>query len=200
MTGAFTIFDPLLLHLADDLPQQFLIGLISGLSSTVTRKSGPSSRPENFVEASLKWLLHILTSDAWAAVRQRRHDFGDFKALLMKECLLNPGHWTDRLAHELLDVDDDGSVQDWHPLLEARQSAEDEVGGEPMQMKVDSQGVMQLHPSLNALSEREYIAEGAQALEGNQLPVEDEGEDLGWKEWEGDWIPQPIRCVPCLNV
>ncbi|KAL9080365.1 MAG: hypothetical protein Q9157_000821, partial [Trypethelium eluteriae] len=96
MTGAFTIWDPLLLDLASKLPRSFLpillTCLLGHLNLNVTSNSDDD--PDSSREAAHAWILHILTSGTWADVCRRRHDAEELQTLVVRSCLLEPGRWT----------------------------------------------------------------------------------------------------------
>ncbi|KAI9667438.1 MAG: rRNA-processing protein las1 [Bathelium mastoideum] len=199
MTGAFAIFDPLLLRFTDQLLVHFLEDLVTGLSALLTYPSERHIRRDALMDASHQWLLHILISEEWTAIHQGRHDFDDIKTTLIRECFLNPGFWTYRLARELLESSGE-SLHHWGPLFNASLPVGDETGRTPLRVGSELFGEIEplLLPEETSVGETLAKSEQAEDLDGDSAEDEEQ-ERSGWKQWEGDWMPKPIRHVPCLK-
>ncbi|KAL9096885.1 MAG: hypothetical protein Q9165_000849 [Trypethelium subeluteriae] len=207
MTGAFTIWDPLLLDLASKLPRSFLPTLLTSLLDQLTPSatSGSGLDSDSSHDASHAWILHILTSGAWADVRRRRRDAEELQILVMRACLLGPGHWTRRVAQGVIEEGDEEVRRTWEPLFteslpvggEGESVEEGESGGMISGLRGRSIEADSMEVEVEIGMESRLLSLTGPGVdlsedESNEAREEEEQKVRGWKKWEGPWKSKPI--------
>ena len=116
LEGAYLIWDDLLQDISDRL-SGFLAAFVRSLLLGLTSASTTDPQRDLDEEALAMWLLHILSGEEYFALgRGNKHSL---YVEAMKWCCLHPGHWTERIARELLNRGDGAFQADWNDLFEA---------------------------------------------------------------------------------
>lgn len=128
MQGAYLLWDSLLLQLCSQ-QSNCLLALLEALFAAMTRHAPDQAIERDAGKAALHlWLLHIACSDVW--LEARRDSALDSPAWLIKQCCLQPSHWSYKLGETLLEEGDAVFAEAWSDLLEASDvgaSATDEM-------------------------------------------------------------------------
>lgn len=137
MSGAFLIWDPLLLAFAQsaNLPVPTILAHLTARMNKST-SAMISTDMDPIREGMYDWVLHILRSDAWAA-----HQSSSTIEDTLTTCFSEPTHWNLRIAEGLLKEKNVPNRDSWLAVLEA---AKHEAGGE--EMGVDIEEVEQAMP------------------------------------------------------
>ncbi|KAK3045300.1 hypothetical protein LTS18_014088, partial [Coniosporium uncinatum] len=173
MAGAFLLWDPLLLALAQ-APQtpDFASALVMILTMTVIMASRDAGY-EWMREAAMQWVLHVLGGREWGSWRRGREK--EVRAVMMcclESCVGNPGVWSGRLARSICALD--GKIgEEWAEVVGVAAVREEDGNGDVVR-EVDVQG---MERELEEMSKPEpVVAESA------------------WQELD-DWKPVPWGVV-----
>jgi ribosomal biogenesis protein LAS1 len=130
MSGAFLIWDPLLLAFAQstNLPAPTIV---TQLATSMNRSPSTmiSTDMDPVREGMHDWALHILQSEAWAA-HQSSRTIED----ILATCFSDPTHWNLKLAEALLKEKDVANRDSWRAVLQAAKS---EASGEEMDVDIE---------------------------------------------------------------
>lgn len=169
MTGAFIIWNPLLLLLARHLPSFFLYSLTTKLVDLLALPSYLSVTLDPLLNATYQWILHLLTSGTWGNRHGRANRQNELKTTTIKTCLGDPGYWMQKLGRELIEASNDDFKRDWAPLF---------------------------NESLPDHSTNRIQVPEAVTLSGSPQDGEEEDHEMrGWSKWEGLWKPKPIGLI-----
>jgi ribosomal biogenesis protein LAS1 len=130
MSGAFLIWDPLLLAFAQstNLPAPTIVMQLTALMNK-TSSVMISTDMDPVREGMHDWVIHILQSEAWAA-HQSSRTIED----VLTTCFSEPTHWNLRVAEALLKEKDVTNRESWRAVLEAAKS---EASGEEMEVDIE---------------------------------------------------------------
>jgi len=106
------IWDALLLELSGRLPR-FADRLITALLEAVSEISVVDPERDGDKEALSMWLMHVLKKRSGALYTRRRFE------VVLEQCCLFPGYWSQRIGQEVLQIGDDDLRSDWEDLLNA---------------------------------------------------------------------------------
>lgn len=137
MSGAFLIWDPLLLAFCQSgivptsaLLTHFTAAVNKPLSAMISTDMDPVR------EGMHDWALHILSSEAW-----QQHLSSNSIEDTLTTCFSEPTYWNLRIAEALLKDEDVPNKESWTAILEA---ARNEASGEETDVDVD--GIEQAVP------------------------------------------------------
>jgi ribosomal biogenesis protein LAS1 len=130
MSGAFLIWDPLLLAFAQSA-NLLVPTILTDLKAAMNRSSSAmiSTDMDPVREGFYEWVLHILRSDAWAACQTSNTVENTLTA-----CFSEPTHWNLKVTEALLKEKDVPNRESWRAVLEAAKS---EVNGEVMEVDIE---------------------------------------------------------------
>ncbi|KAI9816871.1 MAG: rRNA-processing protein las1 [Pycnora praestabilis] len=216
MDGVFLLWDDLLKRLT--LHQRsFLRILTDEMSNLLVQPSGLSVQFDSYREAIYLWLVHISTSEPWAASRNKWSFRLDN---VVSSCIMGPNHWSLKLSSLLMEVGDEHLKNQWADVvsiqagqididgdIDTSESESDESdSGEQSESKVDEDGELKIveHPSEKAA--RKSIRKLVRPVKRQDRPgKEDEWEDVdedsessnapGWRKWKGPWAAKPIGMI-----
>ncbi|KAF1989911.1 hypothetical protein K402DRAFT_460657 [Aulographum hederae CBS 113979] len=179
MTGAHTIWDPLLKRLAT-FQTHFLRVTIALMLQAILRPLSPLAPTEADREAVFTWLCHILFSDTWFPQRQvRALVIQDMEQKILKMCVGYPGRWSDALYKEMRENGVKCSEL-WDKLLSPVASVDDREEG-------DERGNgMEFHPITLSMET---------ALELPDAPTGLKQDAASWMESRGVARQKPVGLV-----
>jgi len=137
MSGAFLIWDPLLLAFCQSgiVPTSvILVQLTAGMNKPSSAMISSDMDPVR--EGMHDWALHILSSEAW-----QQHLSPNAIEDTLTTCFSEPTFWNLRITEMLLKDEDVPNRRSWVAILEA---ARNEASGEEMEVDVD--GIEQAVP------------------------------------------------------
>ncbi|KAK6438569.1 rRNA-processing protein las1 [Oleoguttula sp. CCFEE 5521] len=115
--GAFMIWDDLLIDITDT-SQSTLRLLTKTMFARMSAPALANKTDDIGSDALLIWLAHVASAEAWQAVRDAVSI--DVRTDVMRECCLQPGHWSYLLGTALLKCSrDDMFIEAWSDLLQA---------------------------------------------------------------------------------
>lgn len=179
MEDAFLLWDDLLKTLT--LHQRsFLCLLTNEMSILIAQPSRLDITIDSYREAVYTWLINILTAEAWAASR-KRHNFDP--SCVISTCLMNPNHWSRRLAMALAVETDDHLIRaQWGDLVK-RSNAQYECSQQDVSK---NERVSDIKKDVDRVS-MEIVKFEEQAKSASQ--------GGGWVKWQGPWVPKPIGLI-----
>lgn len=178
MAGAYAIWDTLLIRLSDSI-RPFLVAFVLAMTKKLIAVLAVDDSQDPVKEAFMLWIIHVFTSDDWAARRARSMDgTRELRRIVTVECILNAGPWTDNLSQELSGKSDSGPSGSWVTIQDAAKLRPLEINGE----RGGTSGVEETGNDSNARD--------SSAISGFASK-----DYSGWKKWPGKWRPVPIGMV-----
>ncbi|KAI9870484.1 MAG: rRNA-processing protein las1 [Pleopsidium flavum] len=179
MESEFSLWDDLLKKLTQH-QRPFLRILTDEMSIMIIQPTRLDISIDIYREAVYMWLVHIITSERWTTSRKR----GNFNAsCVISTCLMNPNHWSRRLATVLaIDTDDEFTKAQWANLVRLSNAQY-----EQLQLDGMSQGeVANIKEEVNRVNAKinEFEQQASSASQGS-----------GWVKWQGPWVPKPIGMI-----
>ncbi|KAI9718053.1 MAG: hypothetical protein M1812_004311 [Candelaria pacifica] len=187
MDHALLLWDDLLKSISNWQPS-FLRITVEEMAVLVIQPSKLDVQFDAYREAIYLWLVHILTSEAWAAARKQ--SFTNY-ASVVSTCITGPNHWSLKLAALLVRLKQD--VQDRYgevvQLALGRQESAQEHAGELEAIKAE---VRRFDAALNQVID-DHDTDMDTGVE-NERRGSLTG-DPGWSKWKGPWASKPIGMV-----
>ena len=196
MTGAFAIWNPLLLQLQVHLHSSFLRDLIITLLTSLKSLSEKSVALDARRDAIYQWIIHILTSKEWGGSPRLIRIQDELKITLMKICLMELGYWTRKVARGVVEASGDDFKRAWGPLFNKAVPAGNEAYGQPSQTISGRRGSTDVISIPDAVStSNNRIGSANQGSSEIHEAKGQEHERRGWSKWEGLWKPKPIGVI-----
>ncbi|KAJ4335733.1 rRNA-processing protein las1 [Ascochyta clinopodiicola] len=187
MSGAFLVWDPLLLALSAQSPAAF-----TALLDAVLRGMRGGEATAAVREGLCEWAAHMLTSSEWAGVRRGERAL---REKVLGECLTELGVWDLRLAERVVGgMGAEGEL--WRAILDASKSDEGgvvrgEVGGEK---EKQTEGDMEVEVEMKKVVEPlpKVVPTPVPAPRSNDVREKIRGP----QKVVGLWKPKPIGWLP----
>ncbi len=190
MSGAFLIWDPLLLAFSASSPVFFtdLLKMVSAEMNTMDRRNEER-------EGMCEWAAHILTSSDWQIARGEKERI--LKERILGNCMTELGTWNLRLAEKIVDSMNEEEAELWRAILNASRS---EVSGEVMVIdKVEETKKpgkdMDVEVRVDALAEPVLSVRSSPSARSS-TSIETKGKIKGPQKVVGLWKPKPIGWLP----
>jgi len=179
MGSEFPLWDDLLKKLT--LHQRpFLHILTDEMSIMIVQPSRLDISIDTYREGVYMWLVHVITAEGWATSRKR----GAFNAsCVISTCLMNPNHWSRRLATVLaVDTNDEFLKAQWANLVKVSNSQYERYqldGLNQMEITNIKEEVNRVNAEINNFEQHANSA----------------SQGSGWVKWQGPWVPKPIGMI-----
>ncbi|KAI9703178.1 MAG: rRNA-processing protein las1 [Candelina mexicana] len=185
--NALLLWDNFLMGLSNWQPS-FLHIMVDQMASLLVEPSKLDVQFDAYREAIYLWLVHILTTEAWAA--QRQQGLTDYASVVSK-CIAGPNHWSLKLAALLVRLNQD--VQDRYGevvrLALGRQERDQEQARELEAIKAE---VRHFDAALDQVFDGHDTDMDTETHNGSRKSLSGEA---GWLKWEGPWASKPIGMV-----
>lgn len=190
MDEVFAVWD-ILLKMLSLQQEQLLTLLIDEMAIHITSPSLMDVTIDTYREVITMWLLHIYTSENWAAtVKHSKLDDNS----IFPTCLQNPNHWTLKLASAIFDAPGRKIAKDVYGERIGKALAEHSKLKEPNIGPISNENHDSLLPSRRAWLESEEGLK-ARVAQKDAGVLEEDPEGGGWQRWKGTWVSKPVGLV-----
>src|SRR5690242_9507875 len=189
MSGAFLIWNPLLLSFATTSPQLF-----ADLFKMVVQEMNRTNRKAEEREGMCEWAAHILTSADWRSARGSKEK--TMREKILGDCMTELGTWNLRLAERIVESMNEKEGELWRAILDASRG---ETDGEAMVVdRIEQEGNKEkkLEVAVSAEQTVEPLPDvrTAQAAEHSDSSAVEKIK--GPQKMVGLWKPKPIGWLP----
>ncbi|KAF2103879.1 Las1-domain-containing protein [Rhizodiscina lignyota] len=193
MSGAFILWDPLLLKLALSV-RRSLVEFVLRMLHILTSPSALVESEDPYKEAISRWIEHVFVSTTWARRRKMSKDgLRQLRTEVVRECTLSSEYWTQALARKLTITGDARFREQWLEVVEANHLEES-----PREAEGDTQvTLVEENLSRDDTGDAESSDEGHEEygdhiMAQSTFSAKDYG---GWQPYPGIWRPVPIGIV-----
>lgn len=189
MSGAFLIWNPLLLSFAASSPQLF-----ADLLKMVVQEMNRTNRRTEEREGMCEWAAHILTSADWRSARGGKEK--TMREKVLGDCMTELGTWNLRLAERIVESMGEKEGELWRAILDASRG---ETDGEAMVVdRIERKGKKDKNLEVEVSAEQTVAplpdVRTAQAAEHPESSAVERMK--GPQKMVGLWKPKPIGWLP----
>ena len=179
MENTFSVWDEVLKEISTR-QTSFLRILTDEMSIRIVQPSQLDITIDAYREAVYMWLVRILTTDGWATSRKLA---GLNSSCVISTCLMNPNHWSRRLATVLaIETNDQCIKAQWGDLVRGSNAQYD--GPQPNDLQPVDTTII-----------REHVERVSGEIANLERQAYSDSQGRGWVKWKGPWVTKPIGMV-----